>query len=188
MSAPLEVPAVVAAALDAARRRGYASFCRHETGRLLAALAAASHGVVAEFGTGTGVGTAWLRSGARNGTQIVSAESDPDLADAAREVFADDPQVEVVSADWSTLEERGPFALLFIDARAPKDSGPDTVSELVEPGGVVVLDDFTPCSSWPPIYQGRVDTLRERWLTDERFTTVEVMVAPDTAALIATKR
>ncbi|MCW2764757.1 MAG: cytidine deaminase, partial [Nocardioides sp.] len=41
---------------------------------------------------------------------------------------------------------------------------------------------------WPPITGGRVDTLREQWLTDPRFTSVEVMVASDAAALIATKR
>ena len=136
---------------------------------------------MAEFGTGCGVGTAWLRSGVRDGTRIVSAELDPDLAGAAAEIFADDDQVEVLAADWSTLSDRGPFSLLFLDAREPKDSGPDTVADLVEPGGMVVLDDFTPCESWPPVYGGRVDALRERWLTDERFTTVEVMVAPDTA-------
>ena len=51
-----------------------------------------------------------------------------------------------------------------------------------------MLDDFTPCEIWPPITDGRVDTLREQWLTDERFTAVEVMVAPDASALIATKR
>jgi hypothetical protein len=41
---------------------------------------------------------------------------------------------------------------------------------------------------WPPITGGRVDTLRESWLTDDRFTTVEVMVASDASTLIATKR
>jgi hypothetical protein len=41
---------------------------------------------------------------------------------------------------------------------------------------------------WPPISYGRVDWLREQWLTDERFTAVEVMVASDASALIATKR
>jgi hypothetical protein len=41
---------------------------------------------------------------------------------------------------------------------------------------------------WPPITAGRVDILRETWLTDERFTAVEVMVAPDASALIATRR
>jgi len=35
------------------------------------------------------------------------------------------------------------------------------------------------------MYEGRVDTMREQWLTDERFITVEVMVASESAALIA---
>ena len=188
MSAPPEVPDVVALAFGVSRRRGFVSFCRNETGRLLATLAATREGTLAEFGTGTGVGTAWLRSGLRGTTRIVSAELDSKLAGAAAEIFADDDQVEVVAADWSTLRDRGPFSLLFLDAREPKDSGPGAVVDLVEPGGLVVLDDFTPCESWPPVYGGRVDSLREEWLTDERFTTVEVMVASDTAVLIATKR
>jgi len=188
MSAPPEVPDVVGRAFAVSRRRGYASFCRNETGRLLATLAATRSGTVAEFGTGTGVGTAWLRSGVRPGSRILTAELDRKLAGAAAEIFRHDETVEVVAADWSTLRDRGPFSLLFLDAREPEDSGPDTVADLVEPGGIVVLDDFTPCESWPPLRDGRVDVLRERWLTDERFTTAEVLVAPDTSVLIATRR
>jgi predicted O-methyltransferase YrrM len=188
VSAPPEVPAVVSRAFDVSRRHGYASFCRNETGRLLAMLAATRAGTLAEFGTGTGVGTAWLRSGVRADARILTAELNAELADAAAEIFADDERVEVVAADWSTLRDRGPFSLLFLDAREPKDGGADTVVDLVEPGGIVVLDDFTPCESWPPVYGGRVDVLREQWLTDDRFTTVEVMVAADTSVLIATKR
>jgi predicted O-methyltransferase YrrM len=188
MSAPPELPRVVSRAVEVSRRSGYVSFCRNETGRLLATLAATRAGTLAEFGTGTGVGTAWLRSGVRGDTRILTAELDPDLAGRAAEIFAEDDQVEVVAADWSTLRDRGPFSLLFLDAREPKDSGADTIIDLIEPGGIVVLDDFTPCASWPPVFAGRVDTIREQWLTDERFTAVEVMVAPDASALIATKR
>lgn len=188
MSAPPELPDVVRRAFDVSRRSGYVSFCRNETGRLLATLAAARTGTLAELGTGTGVGTAWLRSGIRDGSHILTAELDPRLAKAAATIFADDDRVEVLAADWSTLRDKGPFSLLFLDAREPKDGGPDTILDLVEPGGVVVLDDFTPCSSWPPVFEGRVDVLREQWLTDERFTTVEIMVAPDASVLIATKR
>jgi len=188
MSAPLELPTLVSRAFDLSRRSGYVSFCRNETGRLLATLAATRTGTLAEFGTGCGVGTAWLRSGIRGDAKILTAELDPKLAEPAAEIFEDDPQVEVVAADWSTLRDRGPFSLLFLDAKEPKSSGADTVVDLIEPGGVVVLDDFTPCATWPPMYDGRVDTMREQWLTDERFTTVEVMVATDTSVLIATKR
>jgi predicted O-methyltransferase YrrM len=180
---------VVARAFDVSRKAGYVSFCRNETGRLLATLAATRSGTMAEFGTGCGVGTAWLRSGLRgDAARIVSAELDPKLADAAAEIFQDDPQVEVVSADWSTLLDKGPFSLLFLDSGKPSAAGPDRVVELLEEGGIVVLDDFTPCPSWPPIFAGRVDTLREEWLSDERFAAVEVMIASDASVVIATKR
>src|ERR671933_3080491 len=139
MSAPPDVPPIVARAFAVSRRAGYASFCRNETGRLLATLAATRCGTVAEFGTGCGVGTAWLRSGVHPGTRILTAELDPTLAGAAAEIFSDDDQVDVVAADWSTLRDRGPFDLLFLDAREPEHSGPDTVADLVDPGGVVVL-------------------------------------------------
>ena len=188
MSAPPELPDVVSRAFDVSRKAGYASFCRNETGRLLATLAATRDGVMAEFGTGCGVGTAWLRSGVRGDARILTAELDAKLADAAAEIFVDDPQVEVLSADWSTLLDKGPFSLLFLDSGEPADGGVDSIADLVEAGGIVVLDDFTPCEMWPPTAYGRVDTLREQWLTDERFTAVEVMVASDASALIATKR
>jgi predicted O-methyltransferase YrrM len=189
MSAPPQLPEIVTRAFDVSRKAGYVSFCRNETGRLLAALAATREGTMAEFGTGCGVGTAWLRSGVRGtDTRILTAELDPALAGAAAEIFQEDSQVEVLSADWSTLLDRGPFSLLFLDSGKPSASSPDNVAQLMDDGGIVVLDDFTPCQSWPPIFDGRVDTLREEWLSDERFAAVEVLVAPDASAVIATKR
>ena len=197
MSASPDLPEVVERAFAVSRRAGYVSFCRNETGRLLAMLAATRDGTMAEFGTGCGVGTAWLRSGVRGEkARIVTAELDPRLAKAAAEIFRDDDQVEVLAADWSTLLDKGPFSLLFLDAGqvdgtaggSLSDVGVDAVADLVEDGGIVVLDDFTPSEGWPPVTYGRVDTLREQWLTDERFTAVEVMVASDASTIIATKR
>jgi predicted O-methyltransferase YrrM len=198
MSASPDLPEVVERAFAVSRRAGYVSFCRNETGRLLAMLAATRDGTMAEFGTGCGVGTAWLRSGVRGEkARIVTAELDPRLARAASEIFRDDDQVEVLAADWSTLLDKGPFSLLFLDAGqvdgtaaggSMSDVGVDAVADLVEDGGIVVLDDFTPSEGWPPVTYGRVDTLREQWLTDERFTAVEVMVASDASTIIATKR
>ncbi|MDF1602909.1 class I SAM-dependent methyltransferase [Nocardioides sp. YIM 152315] len=188
MSAPPDLPEIVSRAFEVSRKAGYVSFCRNETGRLLATLAATRAGTMAEFGTGCGVGTAWLRSGLRGDARILTAELDAKLADAAAEIFVDDPQVEVRSADWSTLLDQGPFSLLFLDSGEPTEVGVDRVADLVEEGGLVVLDDFTPCEIWPPVTYGRVDTLREQWLTDERFTAVEVMVAPDASVVLATRR
>lgn len=189
MSAPPDLPDIVRRAFDVSRKAGYVSFCRNETGRLLATLAATRSGQMAEFGTGCGVGTAWLRSGIQtDDARILTAELNPRLAKAAAEIFVDDDAVEVLEADWSSLAGKGPFSMLFLDSGDPDSVRVDAVADLVETGGIVVLDDLTPCESWPPIHLGRVDTLREEWLTDERFTAVEVMIAHDASVLIATRR
>jgi hypothetical protein len=58
----------------------------------------------------------------------------------------------------------------------------------LKPGGIAVLDDFVPSDSWPPIVNGHVDTIREQWLTDERFAAVEMLIDPGASLLIATRR
>ena len=187
VSAPTEVPSVVARALSLSHRQGFLRSSRNETGRLLAALAASRPGTLAELGTGCGVGAAWLLSGKRKDAVVVTAEVDPRLAAQVQELFEDQPGVEVVAGDWTALAEHAPFSLLFVDARDAKQDV-DAIADLIEPGGMIVLDDFTPCTTWPPIYEGRVDSLREQWLTDERFTSVEVMVTDDSSVVLATRR
>jgi predicted O-methyltransferase YrrM len=187
VSAPTEVPPVVRKALALSGEQGYLRSSRVETGRLLATLAASRSGTLAELGTGCGVGTAWLATGKHDDARVVTVEIEPALAEKVRDLFAGEPDVEVIAGDWTTLATYAPFSLLFVDVRDAKES-PDSVADLIEPGGMVVLDDFTPCTTWPPIFEGRVDVLRETWLTDERFTAVDVMVAPDASVIVATRR
>lgn len=93
-----------------------------------------------------------------------------------------------MSADWATLHGRGPFSLLFLDSGDPASVRVDLLADLIEDGGMVVLDDFPPCQTWPPVTYGRVDPLREEWLSDDRFAAVELMVADDAAVILATRR
>lgn len=167
--------------------RGYVQASRTETGRLLATLAATRSGTIAECGTGCGVGAAWLRSGAPKETRVITAELDPELAHGVMDMFAED-DIDVMHADWASLADHSPFSLIFIDAGSAKESPREEIIALLDDGGMIVLDDFTPCASWPPLDQGRVDTLRQEWLSDERFTSVDVMVAEDTSVIIAVKR
>ncbi len=168
-------------------QRGYVQASRTETGRLLATLAATRSGVIAECGTGCGVGAAWLRSGAPKSTRVITAELDPELAHGVMEMFAQD-DIDVMNADWRTLAAHGPFSLIFMDATSAKTWPREEISELLEEGGMIVLDDFTPCPTWPPLTRGRVDTLRYDWLSDDRYTSVDVMVADDTSVVIAVKK
>ncbi|HEY3504565.1 MAG TPA: class I SAM-dependent methyltransferase [Actinocatenispora sp.] len=172
----------------AAAAAGFGFSCTDGVGRLLATLAAAAGtGPVGEAGTGYGVGTAWLRSGLADDARLVTVERDAARAASTAALFADDPAVVVLTDDWQALAVHGPYRLLFCDGGA-KQGGPDAVYELVAPGGVVVLDDFTPSPGWPPTYRGRPDELRLSWLTDPRFVAVEVGTATDATAIVATRR
>lgn len=188
VSAPPELPELVVRALRMSLHRGYVQASRTETGRLLATLAATRAGTIAECGTGCGVGAAWLRSGAPKSTRVITAELDPELAHGVMDMFADD-DIDVIHADWSDLAQHGPFSLVFLDAGSAQQLPREEIVGLVaEGGGMIVLDDFTPCPSWPPLSGGRVDLLRQDWLSDERFTSVDVMVAEDTSVIIAVRR
>lgn len=169
------------------RQRGFITSIRHETGRLLSTLAASRTGTVAELGTGCGVGSAWLCSGAPSSARVVSAELDPSLAQDVQKIFADVANVEVIAGDWSSLEKYAPFSLLFVDVPEVTQNI-DVLADLIEPGGIVILDDFVPSDYWPPIVDGRVDTVREQWLTDERFVAVEMLIDQHTSLIIATRR
>ena|GEM_PF-112261 len=187
VSAPPQLPELVVRALRMSLERGYVQASRTETGRLLATLAATRAGTIAECGTGCGVGAAWLRSGAPKTTRVITAELDPELAHGVMTMFAGD-DIDVMHADWSSLAEHAPFSLIFLDAGSARGWPREDIVDLVEEGGMIVLDDFTPSQTWPPLDRGRVDTLRQDWLADERFISVDVMVAEDTSVIIAVKR
>ena len=74
----MTLPPLVARAKAAAEALGFDKSCRDEDGMLLHVLAG-RRGIerVAEIGTGTGVGTAWLASALPPGVTVVMAPSAP---------------------------------------------------------------------------------------------------------------
>jgi hypothetical protein len=171
-----DLPPLVERAVDLARREGFANSCRPEHGRLLYALAAGA-GRIGETGTGCGVGLAWLASGARPGTRLFSVELDAERAFLTAGLFADQPQVTVFQGKSGGNPE-APEA-----PEAPADP-----EALLRPGGTLVIDDLTPASTWPPLFEGRPDPARMHWLTHPAVDAAELRLAPDLAALVATRR
>lgn len=188
VSTPDEVPELVSRALHQSLVTGWLQTTRNETGRLLATLAAGRRGTVAEAGTGSGAGVAWLRSGAWADTHVVCVERDAERATRARETL-EGSDIEVLDGGCDTLRSRAPFSLLYMNRRTAEHVDRDLAWELVEASGIVVIDDFEPSSEWPPReFCGAVDTLRQSWLADERFASTEVAVAPDLAVVLAVRR
>ncbi|SDK50788.1 O-methyltransferase [Streptomyces indicus] len=181
------VPETVTAAERFAAASGFTKSCSREVGRLLAATAAAKpHGVVAESGTGAGVGTAWLHSGLGPAARLVTVERDTPLATRADDAFADDPRVRVLAGDWRLLVPYAPFDVFFCDGGGKRDD-PEAVVGLLAPGGILVLDDFTPSADWPPRFQGEVDELRLFYLTHPALTATEVLTSPGASAVVAVR-
>ena len=178
----MRVPPLVGRAKATAAALGFEQSCRDEDGMLLHVLAS-RRGIerVAEIGTGSGVGTAWLASALPPGIPLHTAERDEHLAAAAAKLFEDDPDVEVLYGDWpEVLPAHAPFDLIFVDGGRAKDD-PDAVLALAAPGATIVLDDFS--SDW-----GRPDPRRDGWLAHPRLAAVEVGTGQTARVIVAVVR
>ena len=183
-----DLPPLVRTALEAARQGEFPYCCLPQQGRLLRLLAGgAGPGTIGETGTGHGVGLAWLATGAHPEARLIGIERDPRLAAAAREVFRDSPAVEVQAGDWRGLETSAPFDLLVLDGggQGKGDEPPLDPAAWLRPGGLLVIDDFSPLTGWPPTYAGHTDTARLHWLDHPLLRATQVNLTPHHATILA---
>jgi predicted O-methyltransferase YrrM len=150
-----------------------------EVQRLLAVLAAGKR--VAEAGTGFGAGAAALASTAAS---VVTCELDPERHTACALQLDGRANVELLAGDWrELLPPLGPFDLLFLDGgdfkQRPERNGRAAV-ELVRPGGLLVIDDFTPGLPGP-------DPARLFLLEHPQLVATELLTTPETAAIVAAR-
>ena len=88
--------------------------------------------------------------------------------------------VEALEGDaYELLRGRGPFGLVFADGGLYDW---EQILELLEPGGLLVKDDLTPGGE----VEG--DPVREFLLRDPRLAAVEILTAPQSAAIVAVRR
>lgn len=179
------LPPLVRRAVAAAGLHGFAYSCRPEQGRLLQVLAGGARRRIGETGTGCGVGLAWLASGAADGVRLISVEHDPERARIATEVFKGCDHIEILHADWRRIADHGPYDLLVLDGGGQgKNGGAAEPSQLLTPGGMVVVDDFTPATTWPPLFDGAPDMPRLHWLEHPELRAAELRLAADLSAVV----
>jgi predicted O-methyltransferase YrrM len=185
-------PPLVRAAVQLTRDRGYSLACLPEVGRLLRLLAATvTSGHIAELGTAFGVGTAWLASGMSPTIRLVSVEIEPDRARAAADLLAPLKNVEVLCGDWTESRRSAPYGLIFSDGGPKREpDAPDLLAPLLRPGGLVVLDDFTPESAWTDQerQEWSHDPTRLTWLEHPGYLCTEVQLSARASVLLAVRR
>jgi predicted O-methyltransferase YrrM len=147
---------------------------------LLRVLATGRH--VAEAGTAFGEGAAAM---ADTATSVVTVERDPERAAVAAERLRPFTNVELLVGEWEDLlPPHGPFGLVFHDAgnfkRAPDEYG-ELVLDLLQPGGLLVLDDMMPGWSGP-------DPIREWAHNHPQLSSAEVLTTPSMSMLVMGRR
>lgn len=118
---------------------------------------------------------------------LISVERDAELVELTRAVFCDVPAVTVLHGDWRELRSAGPFDLLALDGGGQGKGGepPLDPGQWLRGGGMLVLDDFTPMTGWPPRHQGHLDEVRMHWLQHPRLLACEVRTGPAAATILA---
>lgn len=176
----LALPERVRAGLAEAGRLGFGRSCSPEVGRLLRTLAAARPGGrLAELGTGTGAGAAWLLAGMNETARLVTAELDPERAEVARRVLG---------GDWREALPHGPFDLIFSDCAYAKreTESLEVLLDALRVGGVLVLDNFSPPAFLPASLHGG-DPERDRLFSHPRLLCAELPVSRREGVILATR-
>jgi predicted O-methyltransferase YrrM len=150
-----------------------------EVQQLLGVLAAGRR--VAEAGTAFGEGAEAM---ARTARSVVTVELDPERAEIAAERLGPYTNVELLVGDWlELLPPRSPFELVFLDGggfkHAPEVHS-DLVFHLLEPGGLLVLDDLTPD-------RPGFDPVRAWAHGHTGLRAAEILTTPSTSALLVAR-
>ena len=154
------VPPLVEKALALTERLGFERSCRPEVGRLLHVLAASrGRERVAEIGTGTGVGAAWIVSALPPQTPFFTDGGRPRRAAAARSSSRPTRTSTCSRATGASCcrpRRRSTSSSTTRRSSCAREDG-ELVAGLLAPGGIAVLDDLTPGFAGP-------DPVREFWL------------------------
>ena len=187
---PIDIPELVRAAVAQARSQRFDLSCLPQQGRLLQVLSRGHDGgLIAETGTGCGVGLAWMVSATGPDTTLVSVEQNGLLARGAQALFEPYKNVTVIHGDWKEIRPLAPFDLLVLDGggQGKGEEAPiDPANGWLRPGGTVVIDDFTPSTGWPPMHANDIDRARLYWLEHHALLTTEIRVRHDATTLVGT--
>jgi len=168
--APVELPPLVVQTQTVSEKGKFNMSSEPRTGRLLRTLAATKPGGrLLELGAGVGVGSAWLLAGMDAAARLITVEVHERTAIVCRSLLAEDPRVEVVTADaieWLEGYSGPAFDLVFADTTTAKFERRDLVFRHMANGALFVADDLLPQPKWVATHPARVERFRREILAE----------------------
>jgi predicted O-methyltransferase YrrM len=182
-------PSTYVAIEEATIQSGFTMASEPKTCALLKTLAGTKPGgKFLELGTGTGLATAWILDGMDATAVITSVDNDTVFLDIAM-LYLKDARLNLVNqdaGDWIQDNKDMKFDLIFADTWHGKYLMLEEVLEMLNPGGLYILDDMLPQTNWPEGHQEKVLALIDK--LDKRTDLNIVRQCWASGNIIASKR
>jgi predicted O-methyltransferase YrrM len=182
-------PSTYVAIEEATIQSGFTMASEPKTCALLKTLAGTKPGgKFLELGTGTGLATAWILDGMDATAVITSVDNDTVFLDIAM-LYLKDARLNLVNqdaGDWIQDNKDMKFDLIFADTWHGKYLMLEEVLEMLNPGGLYILDDMLPQTNWPEGHQEKVLALIDK--LDKRTDLNIVRQCWASGIIIASKR
>jgi predicted O-methyltransferase YrrM len=154
MESEIQNVPVVYYAIDAATKEmGFTMPSDILTSSLLKTLAGSKpNGKFLELGTGTGLSTAWILDGIDEKSSLISIDYDPKLLEIAQKHLGSDTRLSLECVDgeaWVNQNLGQKFDYIFADTWHGKYLMLDEVLEMLNIGGLYIIDDMLPQENWP---------------------------------------
>jgi predicted O-methyltransferase YrrM len=139
--------------IEATKASGFSMASDILTCSLLRTLACSKvSGKFLELGTGTGLATSWILDGMDNESSLVSIDNDNRFLEVASRFLGTDTRLELVSIDgakWVEENADEKFDFIFADTWHGKYLMLDEVLQMLNKGGLYIIDDMLPQPNWP---------------------------------------
>ena len=115
-----------------------------------------------EFGTGTGLSTAWILDGMDTASSLISIDNDAAFVEIAKRFLGNDNRLNLVVSDggkWIEENKAQKFDYIFADTWHGKYLVLDEALSMLNKGGLYIIDDMLPQPNWPEGHQEKAINL-----------------------------
>ena len=158
-----EVPKTYLDIDHATRESGFTMASDIEVCSLLKALASSKpSGKFLELGTGTGLSTSWILEGMDISSTLISFDNDQTFLNIAQKYLGHDERLNLILSDgevWVKDNSGQKFDYIFADTWHGKYLLLDAVLEMLNKGGLYIIDDMLPQNNWPDGHQEKATRL-----------------------------
>ncbi|MDC8830610.1 O-methyltransferase [Alteromonas gilva] len=185
-----ESPPALGKIVNETQSLGFDMASEPRTGAFLKTMAATKPGGrFLEIGTGTGLSAAWMLKGMDEQSTLVSIDSDENAQGVAFEYLGDDPRFSIICADgaeWLATHQDKRYDFIFADAWPGKFSHLPLALNILNTGGMYIIDDLLPQPNWPEGHAPLVQELVEQIEALPGYTSVRMAWASGLMLVVRT--